>query len=91
MAASPPEKPEVEQPQSGDEGDDMNRVGDDAQGGGLGDFEVKEQDRWLPIANGRCIPPPFALLCRLPRKSYASVTACATAACAADAERMPQQ
>lgn len=21
------------------------------------DFEVKEQDRWLPIANGKCTPP----------------------------------
>lgn len=20
------------------------------------DFEVKEQDRWLPIANGKCVP-----------------------------------
>ena len=51
MATSPPEHKDVEQTQSGDEESDMNRIGDDAQGG-LGDFEVKEQDRWLPIANG---------------------------------------
>jgi nuclear transcription Y subunit beta len=29
----------------------MDREQEGAQGQGLGDFEVKEQDRWLPIAN----------------------------------------
>jgi len=51
MAASPPKETELEQTQSGDEEGDMSRH-DEGQGGGLGDFEVKEQDRWLPIANG---------------------------------------
>lgn len=50
MAASPPKDPDVEQTQSGEEEGDMSRQ-EEAQGIGLGDFEVKEQDRWLPIAN----------------------------------------
>jgi hypothetical protein len=37
---------------SGDEQDPMDREQEGTQGQGLGDFEVKEQDRWLPIANG---------------------------------------
>lgn len=49
MAASPPKEQDVEQNPSGDEGDEMLRESDTQ--GGLGDFEVKEQDRWLPIAN----------------------------------------
>lgn len=40
----------------------MDREGADAQAQGLGyEFEVKEQDRWLPIANGEYtvpLPPP---------------------------------
>lgn len=51
MAASPTKEPDVEQTQSGEEEGDMSRQ-EEGQGGGLGDFEVKEQDRWLPIANG---------------------------------------
>ena len=50
MAASPLESKDVEQPASGEDDTDMNPRDDGA--GGLGDFEVKEQDRWLPIANG---------------------------------------
>lgn len=48
MADSPPKnEPETEPgAQSGEEPEQM-----DVQQG-LGDFEVKEQDRWLPIANG---------------------------------------
>ncbi|KAF7845910.1 hypothetical protein BT93_L0094 [Corymbia citriodora subsp. variegata] len=49
MAASPLESKDVEQPASGEDDNDMNARDDAA--GGLGDFEVKEQDRWLPIAN----------------------------------------
>lgn len=52
MAASPPEKTEVEQTQSGEDDGDMKMQEEGQQGQGLGDFEVKEQDRWLPIANG---------------------------------------
>ena len=58
MSASPPEKAEAEQgPQSGDEAEHMERgEAGDTSGQGLGDFEVKEQDRWLPIANGWSFP-----------------------------------
>lgn len=32
----------------------------DPHGSGLSyEFEVKEQDRWLPIANGKSISPRF--------------------------------
>jgi hypothetical protein len=52
-SASPPKEPEVEQDnQSGDDQGEMDRGDPDAQGQGQGEFEVKEQDRWLPIANG---------------------------------------
>jgi len=60
QSASPREPDDVEQAApSGDENEpqqavegDMSRP-DDPGDHGLGyDFEVKEQDRWLPIANG---------------------------------------
>ena len=52
MSTSPPKEPDVEQSaQSGEEQDHMDREQEGAQGTGL-EFEVKEQDRWLPIANG---------------------------------------
>jgi hypothetical protein len=51
----------------------MDREGADAQAQGLGyEFEVKEQDRWLPIANGAyTLPCPLLLfdLCRPPLPS----------------------
>lgn len=52
MSASPTEKEDVDQAarQSGDEQDPKEMEGGDSAQG-LGDFEVKEQDRWLPIAN----------------------------------------
>jgi hypothetical protein len=41
----------------------MDREGADAQAQGLGyEFEVKEQDRWLPIANGAYTTPCPLLL-----------------------------
>jgi hypothetical protein len=46
----------------------MDRDGPDAQAHALGyEFEVKEQDRWLPIANGAYTLslPPNALPCPL--------------------------
>ncbi|KAK5106131.1 transcriptional activator hap3 [Lithohypha guttulata] len=58
MATSPPKDTDVEQNQSGEDEGDMSRQ-DEAHGGGLGDFEVKEQDRWLPIANGWFPLPPM--------------------------------
>ena len=55
MSDSPPKnEQETEQgAQSGEEPDQMDREQEGIQQG-LGDFEVKEQDRWLPIANGWC-------------------------------------
>jgi hypothetical protein len=55
MSASPPEKPEVEQgdPSPDTSDHNMDRGDPDAQARDLTfEFEVKEQDRWLPIANG---------------------------------------
>jgi hypothetical protein len=52
MSDSPPKETDVEQSaQSGEEENPMDREQEGTQQG-LGDFEVKEQDRWLPIANG---------------------------------------
>lgn len=52
-SASPPKEPEVEPgTQSGDDAEHMEREHQDTQAQGQGEFEVKEQDRWLPIANG---------------------------------------
>lgn len=54
MSASPPKEPDVEQnaaqsPNNGEQPMDPS----DPHGPSLGyEFEVKEQDRWLPIANG---------------------------------------
>ncbi|KAL4922735.1 histone-fold-containing protein [Aspergillus aurantiobrunneus] len=50
-STSPSKEPEVEQePQSGEEQEQMDKD-QDLQAQGQGEFEVKEQDRWLPIAN----------------------------------------
>jgi hypothetical protein len=52
-SASPPKEPEVEQgTQSGDDPEHMEREHQETQAQGPAEFEVKEQDRWLPIANG---------------------------------------
>ena len=53
MSESPPQNDQEvaeNRAQSGDE-PEMDREAEGIQQG-LGDFEVKEQDRWLPIANG---------------------------------------
>ncbi|MCJ1477532.1 hypothetical protein MMC13_006204 [Lambiella insularis] len=54
MSASPAKETEVEQGgPSPDNSDQMDRGDPDAQARDLAfEFEVKEQDRWLPIANG---------------------------------------
>ena len=53
MSASPPKETDVEQgAQSGDDPEHMESSHQDPHGQ-VYDFEVKEQDRWLPIANGR--------------------------------------
>ncbi|KAH6637902.1 nuclear transcription factor Y subunit B-10 [Boeremia exigua] len=52
MSSTPPKKDGVEPPQSPDDDQHMDRNAEDTQAQGLGyEFEVKEQDRWLPIAN----------------------------------------
>lgn len=52
MSASPSKEPEVEQEaQSGEDQEHMDK--DQEQTQNQGEFEVKEQDRWLPIANGQ--------------------------------------
>ncbi|KAL1970701.1 hypothetical protein VTN77DRAFT_4345 [Rasamsonia byssochlamydoides] len=51
-SASPQKEPEVEpETQSGDDPEQMDRENQETQTQGHGEFEVKEQDRWLPIAN----------------------------------------
>jgi hypothetical protein len=59
MSASPPKESNVEPaPQTPDD-ESMSRDPDAQQLGLAGyEFEVKEQDRWLPIANGRSIFHP---------------------------------
>ena len=59
MAATPSKKESEESGvQSPEESDPpMDRDAHDTQGQGLPyELEVKEQDRWLPIANGSCLP-----------------------------------
>jgi hypothetical protein len=64
MSASPAKETEVEQGDPSPENSDhnMDRGDVDAQARDLTfEFEVKEQDRWLPIANGW-----FSMHCQLP-------------------------
>lgn len=68
MSSTPPKNDGVEPaPQSPDDSEPhMDRDGQETQAQGLGyEFEVKEQDRWLPIANGASISPvsPGPLIC----------------------------
>lgn len=77
MSDSPPKnEQEAERgAQSGEEQDPMEREQEGAQQG-LGDFEVKEQDRWLPIANGWFC---FNLCCASALGSFCVI--CASLAC----------
>lgn len=53
MSTSPSKEAELDpEAQSGEEQEHMDKDHHDAQGH-QGEFEVKEQDRWLPIANGK--------------------------------------
>jgi hypothetical protein len=69
MSASPPKDLDAEageQDQSPDEQEQqhMDRGQQDAsQQPPVFDFEVKEQDRWLPIANGEFVPEWLVLFC----------------------------
>lgn len=78
MSASPPKETEdAPDAQSGDEAETgMSREQEGTQTQGLGDFEVKEQDRWLPIANGwfPCFPMHFLLFSDLRVPCVTSVT-----------------
>jgi nuclear transcription Y subunit beta len=69
MSATPPKKVDVEPGvQSPDDSEPpMDREAQDTQAQGLGyEFEVKEQDRWLPIANGwSFMHLPLVLICAL--------------------------
>ncbi|KAF1995878.1 hypothetical protein P154DRAFT_609797 [Amniculicola lignicola CBS 123094] len=61
MSSTPPKKDGVEPgPQSPDDSEPhMDREAQEAQGQGGYEFEVKEQDRWLPIANAVAGSPPL--------------------------------
>ncbi len=61
MSVSPP-KEGVEQGDATPEHSESMERGEEAQVREAYDFEVKEQDRWLPIANGwsRSIPHAFS-------------------------------
>jgi nuclear transcription Y subunit beta len=64
---SPPKEVDQGAP-SPDEEAQMNEQQHDPQGAGTASYEfegVKEQDRWLPIANGRSSIPPqrFVVIC----------------------------
>ncbi|OJJ47707.1 hypothetical protein ASPZODRAFT_1757065 [Penicilliopsis zonata CBS 506.65] len=51
-STSPSKEPEMEpEAQSGEDQEHMDKDQHDPQAQGQGEFEVKEQDRWLPIAN----------------------------------------
>lgn len=68
MSASPPKETDVEAAaaQSPGNSEHMERDPQDPQAQGLAyEFEVKEQDRWLPIANGwsPMHPPCLRLIC----------------------------
>ena len=73
MSASPQEKGEVEAGAQSPEADVMDQD-PEAIAHAMGyEFEVKEQDRWLPIANGACRP---ALALALPCPSLAPALRC---------------
>jgi hypothetical protein len=55
MSASPPKDVEVEPGAQSPEEEQMEHQDTQAQGIGGFELEVKEQDRWLPIANGWCL------------------------------------
>lgn len=52
MSASPPPDVDAEKQGSVDQGDDTGLPGGAQEMGGFYEMDVKEQDRWLPIANG---------------------------------------
>lgn len=61
MSDSPQSAPkDVDQGVQSPDGEDQMNDNQDPQSGGLTyEFEVKEQDRWLPIANGMLTDFPF--------------------------------
>ena len=89
MSDSPPPEKDVEQnAQSGEEQDNLERTEEGGQGP-MTDFEVKEQDRWLPIANGMIMSYPSFSFARLFSATCASGPVpsrgvCDSAACSKD-------
>ena len=86
---SPRETEELEPaPQSPDDHElpqpdgDMSRVDDQGDHGTGYDFEVKEQDRWLPIANGECASLHLASLFLDRLRTPACPCPCPPVACA---------
>ncbi|PSN63495.1 hypothetical protein BS50DRAFT_591630 [Corynespora cassiicola Philippines] len=82
MSSTPPKKEGVEPgAQSPDDSEPhMDREAQETQAQGLGyEFEVKEQDRWLPIANASVMSSPSPHSSTSPPQSHAKVSACGTA------------
>lgn len=72
MSASPEHEVEAEPAATGSPNDNENQPTDEQNEEGMSrpedvgyDFEVKEQDRWLPIANGESMLSPSLLRCVL--------------------------
>lgn len=84
MSASPPSVPrDVNDAGEHSDNDTGNMADnpDSAGAGGYADFEVKEQDRWLPIANGTLFSVssvyyPRRLRCRLPSRAAQDIERC---------------
>jgi hypothetical protein len=72
MSASPPKETEVEQASPDDPDAQMNDP-QDPHASGAYEFEVKEQDRWLPIANGQLSPYILIVLSDLRAQSGPSL------------------
>ena len=66
MSASPPEKADVEQGDPTPENSEQMDRGDGegARDAAYNELDVKEQDRWLPIANGWLPRYPFFTVLR---------------------------
>ena len=79
MSDSPQSNPKDVEPGDGAPEDQMNDPQDPHSSGLTYEFEVKEQDRWLPIANGMSYYRPYSVLIRvyasLPKPTLRSVCA----------------
>lgn len=57
MSVSPPKETAEQADANEDNNSESMDRGEEVQAREAYDFEVKEQDRWLPIANGWSLPP----------------------------------